>query len=253
MERIKLYLWVICLTFSPICSHGQSVITSLSADGKILYIGTDSKVALSSCILFGLGRWRNNHENWETKADSILQTQRVLDSVVSFTKRYSYCSYVITNHVTARWKSIRPWQLNRSSKILKDYLVWNGVDSMSLWLALDTIPNPPSLVSDEYVSHYHEIIKVENRQFSGWLKEGRNKYLPNAYLYGFVMDNCFGGQQKIGRSDSMGHFECSVPNVPMTIIIQDENHSEKMRFNLKEGGQIDKKIRIPRKRGRRKE
>ena len=81
------------LCYSPICSHGQSVNTTLSADGEDddIIREADGKFTLSSYVLFGLGRWCNNHENWETKADSILQTQHVLDSVVSFTKRDSDC------------------------------------------------------------------------------------------------------------------------------------------------------------------
>lgn len=244
MGKIRTSLLVVFFTFSLLYCHGESINISIFDEEKI-YTEIDNKIAMSPCIIDGLFRWRRNNGNWATKSDSILQTQQVLDSVVSFIKRDRNCSYVVIFHVNAFGKTMKPDLMNRSSRLLKDYLVWSGVDSMSLWLALDTIPNDPIVLCNESKRQYFEIIKIKNRQFSGWIKDGRNNFLPNAYLYGVVMNNVHGGWERIGRCDSTGRFVCLIPNVPMTIVIKDESQTELMRVNLEEGDLIDKKIRIP--------
>ena len=237
MKTGKFYLFVVCLSCFSFC-FGQKD----HRFNDVFFTETDTMVTLSSCIASGLIRWNRNHECWTTKADTILHTQQILDSVITFIRRDINSSYVITKHVSAQWKTLKPYSENRSSRLLKDYLVWRGVDSMSLWLALDTVPNCPPLISNENCRHYFEIIKVKPRLFSGWIKEGVDKILPNAYLYGIVIDNYFGGQQEIGRSDSTGRFVCYVPNVPMTIVIKDKSGAELKKFNIGTEQQIDNMI-----------
>lgn len=247
MKKNKIHIVVVCLLcFASFFCQGQQEEKTHWWYDETTFSVSDTMVTLSSQIDMGLNRWQSEHENWVMETDSFSKTQqRMLDSVASFAKRDSNCSYVITRYGTSYWKLVNPRLSMNRAKLLRNYLVWRGVDSLSIWLAIDTIPNCQPLDFSKGCLHYYEIKKVGTRQYSGWIKERRNKCLPNAYLYG-VVKNCFHRQllKEIGRSDKDGRFVCNVPNVPISIVIKDESHTELMRFRLDEGEQIDKKIRI---------
>ena len=239
------------MSFVLVSSQGQKGVndSSLYDDGVVFSV-TGTKVTLPTCLIPALIRWRGDHENWASKADSILQTQRMLDSTVSFVKRDINCSYVITRYGTSERFSFRPEFYSRLSRLLTDYMVWRGVDPLTLWLAYDTIPNAdckPLYEDSEICQGYYEIKEVGTRQYSGWIKDENDQCLPNAYLYGEVMGSCIGSRRVIGRSDSVGRFECNLPNLPMTIVIKDESRKELENLTLEEGKQLDKKIRIRKK------
>ena len=128
---------------------------------EITFSVSDTMVTISSQIDMGLSRWHSKHENWaEAETDSIFPTlQKMLDSIASFAKRDPNCSYVITRYGTSYWKwGNRRLSMNRA-ELLKDYLVWCGVDSSSIWITLDTIPNCQPLEYSKNCLHYYEIKK----------------------------------------------------------------------------------------------
>lgn len=252
MRKIKCYLFWVFLCFGIHYCQGQTRDNENIYDQESIFRVTDTMLTLSTYVDNSLIKWQSGDKEWEIFANNFYQTHQMLDSAVSFAKKDSNCMYVIIRHVTSYWKTVKPGFSNTRTKLFKDYLIWNGVDPMSIWISLDTICNCKPIEYSENCLHYYQVKKVNMRRFCGWIKEGGDNFLSNAYLYGIVTNNCFGGQQEIGRSDSTGRFMCYVPDVPITIVIKDESGAELMKLNIGTGQLTDKMIIDLEKRGKRK-